>query len=114
MLLWSLADLRATCLGSKPVWMEEFLFLWATFGEMYALVKIGVMVQRIPQDCWTEEAAGRGQSYTDSVVIIKLDKKREGRDGGQHGRYKSAKRLFWVEQWCIETVAQGHVRVCAW
>lgn len=32
------------------------------------------------------------------IVIIRLDKKREGRDGGQHGCYKRAKRLFRVEQ----------------
>lgn len=95
--------------------MEEFLFLQDAFGEMYALVVIGVMVQRIPQDCRTKGAVGRGQSCTerwDTVIIIKLDKKREGRDGGQPGCYKRAKTLFWVEQWCVEAVAWSHVQVC--
>lgn len=48
---------------------------------MYALVVIGAMVQSIPQDCRTEGAAGRGQRCTErchTVVIIKLDKKRDG------------------------------------
>lgn len=45
--------------------MEEFLFLQDAFGEMYALVVIGVMVERIPQDCRTEGAVGRGQSCTE-------------------------------------------------
>lgn len=32
------------------------------------------------------------------IVIIKLDKKGEERDGGQQGCYKGGKRLFRVEQ----------------
>lgn len=40
----------------------------------------------------------RPELHRDSVVIIKLDKKGEGRDGGQQGCYKRAKRVFWVEQ----------------
>jgi len=32
------------------------------------------------------------------IVIIRLDKKREERDGGQHGCYKGVKRLFRVER----------------
>lgn len=32
------------------------------------------------------------------IVIIRLEKKMEGRDGGQHGCYKGGKRLFRVEQ----------------
>lgn len=55
---------------------------------------------------------GRGQSWIerwDTVVIIKLDKKREGTDGGQPGCYKRAKTLFWVERWCVEAVTQSPV-----
>lgn len=59
------------------------------------------------------EGARAAQKGWDTVVIIKLDKKREGRDGGQPGCYKRAKTLFWVEQWCVEAVALSHVHVWA-
>lgn len=62
---------------------------------MYALVKIGGIVKWIPHGL---EGRGAVVEKKGEIVIIRLDKKREGRDGGQHGCYKRAKRLFRVEQ----------------
>lgn len=79
--------------------MESFYFPLATLSKMYAFVMNGGIVEWIPQD-WRGEEQREGATVEKrgERVIIRLDKKREGRDGGQHGRYKGGKRLFRVEQ----------------
>lgn len=42
--------------------------------------------------------AGATVEERGEIVIIRLDKRREGRDGGQRGCYEGGKRLFRVEQ----------------
>lgn len=64
---------------------------------MYALVMNIRIVEWIPQD-WRGEEQWEGATVEKrgEIVIIRLDKRREGRDGGQ--RYKGGKRLFRVGQ----------------
>lgn len=52
---------------------------------MYALMMNGGIAEWIPQDCRGEEQWEGAVEKRGEIVIIRLDKKREGRDGGQHG-----------------------------
>lgn len=49
----------------------------------------------IPWDCGRR---GPAVEKKGEIVIIRLDKRREPRDGGQHGCQRGAERLFRVEQ----------------
>lgn len=80
-----------------PQW--TFYFPLATLSKMYALVLNGGIVEWISQDWMGEEQwEGATVEKRGEIVIIRLEKKMEGRDGGQRGCYKGGKRLFRVEQ----------------